>query len=49
MQAEAIWNLFLETGVPEYYLMYRKVRAEMNHVPEDKGLGPAGSGLQGVR
>lgn len=48
MQAEAMWNLFLETGVPEYYLMYRQARAEMNHVFEDEGLGPAGSSLQRI-
>ena len=49
MKAEAMWSLFLETGLPEYYLMYRAARAETTNVSEDKGPGFAGSGLQGIR
>lgn len=47
MEIQEIWNLFLETGAPEAYLLYRNAcRMEANDVPDDSGLGAAGNGLQ---
>ena len=41
------WQLFLETGAPEAYLMYSKMRqAEAQYVYDDPGHRPAGHGLQ---
>lgn len=28
MDAEMIWNLFQQTGSPELYLLYRRIRSE---------------------
>lgn len=33
MIAEAIWKLFLETGAPELYLLYRKALQEEEQIP----------------
>ena len=47
MNAMDYWNFFVETGVPEYYLLYATARRlENSHVPDDPGPGPAGHGLQ---
>ena len=47
MNAMDYWNFFLETGVPEYYLLYQKaLKMEVNHVPNDSGHCPPGHGLQ---
>ena len=47
MNAADYWNFFLETGVPEYYLLYQKaLKLEANHVPNDSGHRPPGHGLQ---
>lgn len=46
MNAADYWHLFLETGAPEAYLLYRKQQLEDNHVPVDSGHRPAGDGLQ---
>ena len=41
------WQLFLETGVPEYYLLYSKaMKMEARDVPDDTGAGAACYGLQ---
>ena len=41
------WQLFLETGAPEAYLMYsRMLLAEAQHVYDHSGHRPAGHGLQ---
>ena len=41
------WQLFLETGAPEAYLMYSKIqKAEAHYVYDDPGHRPAGHGLQ---
>ena len=40
------WTLFLETGAPEAYLMYRKhQRTEGIHVSDDSGHRPQGNRL----
>lgn len=47
MYASDFWRLFLETGAPEYYLMYQSaMKTEENHVPDDPGYCPEGHGLQ---
>ena len=36
MDAKHIWQLFVDTGAPELYMLYNKVRnAEENHVSND--------------
>lgn len=47
MMAKDYWQIFLETGAPEIYLMYNKAKKmENSHVLEDKGTGTAGNTLQ---
>ncbi len=45
MNREAMWQFFLETGIPEYYLMYRAMKSEASYVPENKGSCAAGDSL----
>lgn len=47
MDVKYYWQIFLETGAPEAYLMYsRALKMEGNHVPESPGPGASGHGLQ---
>ncbi len=47
METKDYWQLFLETGAPELYLLYsRNRRLENAHVSDHKGPGDAGHGLQ---
>ena len=47
MNAANYWQLFLDTGAPEMYLLYQKARkTEENHVSDHPGDRPAGYGLQ---
>lgn len=47
MRSEYLWNVFMETGAPEVYLLYSKaLKMEANHVPDNTGAGAAGDGLQ---
>ncbi len=47
MNAMDYWQLFLETGAPEVYLMYsKKMESEARHVFDDQGRGPESNGLQ---
>ena len=47
MNAKDYWRMFLETGVPEYYLLYSKaMKMEASDVSDDPGAGAAGHGLQ---
>ena len=47
MDARVYWNLFLETGAPEAYLMYTKaLKSEGIHVSDHTGNRPQGHGLQ---
>ncbi len=47
MKAEDFWNVFLETGAPEAYLLYSAaLKTEGNHVPDDPGCSPQSVGLQ---
>ena len=47
MNAQDFWNIFLETGAPEVYLLYTKaLKMEEKHVFDDTGIGSSGHGLQ---
>ena len=47
MKSQELWQVFLETGAPEMYLLYNKVRKmEEAHVFDDPGAGAAGHSLQ---
>lgn len=47
MHAADYWNVFLETGAPEAYLLYSAaLKTEGNHVPDDSGSCPQSIGLQ---
>ena len=46
MKSQDYWQIFLETGAPELYLMYNKARKmETTHVFDDSGPGTAGHTL----
>lgn len=47
MNAANYWELFLETGAPEMYLLYQQARkSEEKHVSDYPGHRAAGYGLQ---
>ena len=47
MDARDYWQLFVETGAPEMYLMYSNaLKMEENHVPERSGTCIESHGLQ---
>lgn len=47
MDSTELWQLFLDTGAPEAYLLYSKaLRMEKSHVSDNEGLGSANHGLQ---
>ena len=47
MEARGDWQLFLETGAPEAYLLYsRQVKSEAQYVLDHSGHRPEGDGLQ---
>ena len=47
MYAQAIWSVFLDTGSPEIYLLYHKVKQlEETNVYIDPGARPESHGLQ---
>ena len=47
MTAQDYWNIFMETGAPEAYLLYSKaLKMEGNHVSDNTRTGTAGYGLQ---
>ena len=41
-----LWQLFMDTGAPEAYLLYKKLQAEEHHVAEYSGHRPQSHGLQ---
>lgn len=46
MNAQQLWQTFLETGAPEIYLLYHQAKkVEIGDVPECTGAGPAGNAL----
>ncbi len=47
MNAQSFWQLFIETGAPEMYLLYNKARKmEDIHVFDDTRLGASGNCIQ---
>ena len=47
METADYWKFFMETGAPEYYLLYhRSLRMEVRHVSDHPGHRSAGYGLQ---
>ncbi len=47
MNAANFWQLFLETGAPEMYLLHKQAKMmEETHVLDDTGTGSAGNSLQ---
>lgn len=47
MMAQDYWQLFLQTGSPEVYLMYNDARKmESSDVFNDSGPGSAGHSIQ---
>ena len=47
MNALEYWNLFVQTGAPEFYVKYNQAkRLESSHVFDDQGLGTPGHRLQ---
>jgi len=47
MTASNYWQLFLETGAPELYLMYQQaLKMEETNVSDRSGRSPSGYGLQ---
>lgn len=48
MDANNYWQLFLETGAPEFYLLFNNARKmESEYVLDDPGTGASGHSLQG--
>ena len=45
MEPDILWNLFMDTGAPELYLLYHKATQGVYHVLEDRRVDPAGDGL----
>lgn len=46
MNADAIWQVFWDTGSPEVFLLYNKARqAEVTDVFDDKGISATSDGL----
>lgn len=47
MDAVDYWTLFMETGVPEYYLAFQAMkRSEERNVPQNTGTGAPPDGVQ---
>ena len=46
MNANQLWQTFLETGSPEVYLLYNHAKkVEENHVFDGSGIGSSGHAL----
>jgi len=46
MNTNVLWDLFMETGAPEMYLLYTKQqKMEAKHVFDGQGNRPQGNGL----
>lgn len=47
MESAEYWKIFVETGLPEAYMLYtRAKRMELNHVSDYKSVGIADHRLQ---
>lgn len=47
MHSQEYWKAFLDSGIPEYYVLYNRAKKlEESHVPQDPGVGVTGIALQ---
>ena len=47
VDSQTMWQVFLETGAPEMYLLYNKARKlEEANVLDDSGIGPESNSIQ---
>ena len=47
MMKQELWQMFLETGAPEAYVLFSKARRmEDTDVPDNQRIGASGDGLQ---
>ncbi len=47
MNAQFFWNVFMQTGSPEAYLLYSKAKhGEDVYVPDHQSSGAAGEGIR---
>lgn len=47
MNTKELWQVFMETGAPEMYLLYNRARKmEESHVFDSTGIGSTGNELQ---
>lgn len=47
MNAKDYWEIFMETGLPEAYMLYNRAkRMETIHVSDDQSAGTTGNRLQ---
>lgn len=47
MNSQVVWQMFVETGAPEIYLLFNKVRKmEESHVPDTSRPCVAGDNIQ---
>ena len=47
MTSQDYWQMFMETGAPEMYLLYNRARKmETSYVTDNPGAGTAGHSLQ---
>ena len=42
MDSQSYWELFMETGAPEIYMLYRAQKTEEIHVRKNTGTGASG-------
>ena len=46
MKSQDYWQIFMDTGAPEAYLLYKAKEAEENHVSDHPGHRSESHGLQ---
>ena len=47
MNAQEYWKAFIDSGIPEYYVMYNQAKKmEEHNVFDDPGIGNSGLPLQ---
>ena len=47
MDAKDYWKFFLDSGIPEYYILYNQAKlSEDGHVSKHQGTGSSGQSLQ---
>ena len=47
MNSQEYWKVFLDSGIPEYYVLYNRAKKlEENDVPQNPGAGTACITLQ---